>query len=193
VYDLLKKKWFRKDTGTAEFPQFGFQVQDDYGTKYIYGGIRTGFLVRLENGTTWDGIEIEQEVETGDFWPSGNLWDLTRIKKIKFISDRLNEKNQVNIMHSSDTEDNTDLPGVWMDESGLFTDWSGGEWMGRVITSFDLFSTTSISRLIRNTENDNLLGWTHRFRFSAKTDSTTKGMQPLAWGIVFHKEGRIDE
>jgi hypothetical protein len=193
VYDLEKKKWFRKDTGTASFPQIGFPVQDTYGTKYVYGGIDSGYMMRLENGQSWDGTPIEQIVETGDFWPTGNIWDLTRIRKIKFMGKRIPEEHQLTIQHASDTDDSLGLSGIWMDDAGLWEDWEGGEWVSAALASINLYLTDSINRIARDTIRDNLFGWSHRFEFSIATNETTKGIQPLGWGIVYQKEDRHDE
>jgi len=198
VYDLLKKKWFRKDTGEASFPQVGFSVQDTYGAKYTYGAIDTGFMMRLENGDSWadtaDAKGIEQIVETGDFWPSGNIWDLTRITKIKLMGKRISEQHSITVQHYADTDDSQGLSGVWQSWSGgRWQDWGGGKWVSAALPSVSLYLTSSINRIARDTIRDNLFGWSHRFKFSISTDETTKGFQPLGWGIVFHRENRHDE
>ena len=194
VYDLIKKKWFHKDTGEASFPQIGFQVQDTYGTKYTYGGIDTGYLMRLEYGTSWDGTPIEQVVETGDFWPTGNVWDLTRIVKIKLMAKRIPEEHSITVQHYSDTDDSQGLSGIWQSWSGgQWTDWEGGKWVSAALPSINLYLDSSINRIARDTIRDNLFGWAHRFRFSIQTFETTKGFQPLAWGIIYRKENRYDE
>ena len=67
-------------------------------------------------------IEIEQVVETGDFWPTGNIWDLTRIRQIKVMAKRIPEANKLNVHHASDTDDSLGLSGIWQN-------WDGGEWV----------------------------------------------------------------
>ena len=193
VYDLKKKKWFRKDTGIASMPQLGFAVTDTFGTRYQYGGIDSGYMMRLENGDSWDSEPIDQVVETGDFWPTGNIWDLTRIRQIKFMAKRLNEDYSVSVNHASDTDDSLGLGGVWMDVAGIFEDWAGGEWVSSTLSSIDIYLSGSLNRIARTTIQDNLFGWAHRFEFAISTDDVTKGLQPLGWGIVFHKEERRDE
>jgi hypothetical protein len=198
VYDVLKKKWFRKDTGLAEFPQIGFPVTASAsGGNYIYGGIDTGFMMRLENGDSWadatPGKPIEQVVETGDFWPTNNIWDLTRIRKVKVMGKRISEEHEITVQHAADTDDSLGLSGIWMDDAGLWQDWEGGEWVSAALASMRMYMTDTINRIARNTVRDNLFGWSHRFEFSVSTDETTKGFQPLGWGIVYQKEDRHDE
>lgn len=194
VYDIIKKKWFRKDTGSASFPQLGFPVTDAYGAKYVYGGIDSGYMMRLENGTSWDGTAIEQIVETGDFWPTGNIWDLTRIRQIKVMAKRIPEAHQLTVTHSSNTDDSLGLSGIWQNWSGgEWEDWEGGEWVSASLASIELSLSDSINRIARDTIQDNLFGWSHRLGFSVSTDETTKGLQPLGWGIVFQKVPQRDE
>jgi len=193
VYDLVKKKWFRKDTGDAEFPQVGFQVQDAQGAKYVYGGIDTGHVIRLENSAAWDGTPIEQIVETGDFWPTGNIWDLTRVRRVKVMAKRIVEEHKLSVNHAADTDDSLGLSGLWMDEGGVFEDWEGGEWVSSTLASIELYMEDSLNRIARSTVQGNLFGWSHRFEFLVSTDETTKGFQPIGWGIVYQIEDRRDE
>jgi hypothetical protein len=59
--------------------------------------------------------------------------------------------------------------------------------------TIELHIDDSINRISRDTIADNLFGWSHRFEFVVSTDETTKGFQPLGWGIVFYKEDRRDD
>jgi hypothetical protein len=199
VYDVLQKKWFRKDTGTAAFPQVGFPVtSNSSGGNYIYGGIDTGFMMRFENGDNWAdttaGEPIEQVVETGDFWPTNNPWDLTRIRKVKVIAKSIPEDHELIVQHFSDTEDSIGFEGVWKNwTGGEWVDWHGGEWVGASTSFMSLYPSDSIDRIVRNTVRADFEGWAHRFEFSVSTDETTKGFQPLGWGIVSQKVDRHDE
>lgn len=194
VYDLIKKKWFTKSTGDASMPQMAFPVVDQYGTKYTYGAIDSGSMMRLENGTSWDGTPIEQIVETGDFWPTGNIWDLTQIRKIKMMAKRIPEAYSVNVSHFSDTDDSMGLSGIWQNwDGGQWNDWEGGEWVNASLFSIELSLSDSINRIARDTVQDNLYGWAHRFEFSISTDDVTKGLQPLGWGVVYQTLPRRDE
>ena len=194
VYDLIKKKWFTKSTGDASMPQIGFPVVDQYGTKYTFGAIDSGYMMRLENGTSWDGSPIEQIVETGDFWPTGNIWNLTQIRKIKVMAKRIPESYQLHISHFSDTDDSMGLSGIWQNwDGGQWVDWEGGEWVNASLFSIELSLSDSINRIARDTIQDNLYGWAHRFEFSISTDDVTKGLQPLGWGIVYQVLDHRDE
>jgi hypothetical protein len=199
VYDVLQKKWFRKDTGAAEFPQVGFPVtSNSSGGNYIYGGIDTGFMMRFENGDNWAdtaaGEPIEQVVTTGDFWPTNDPWDLTRIRKVKVWAKSIAEDHELIVQHFSDTEDSIGFEGVWKNWSGgEWVDWNGGEWVGASTSLMSLYPSDSINRIVRDTVRADFDGWAHRFEFSVSTDETTKGFQPLGWGIVSQELDRHDE
>jgi hypothetical protein len=196
VYDLLKKKWFTKDTGAAEFPQVAFPVKDTYGNQYIYGGIDVSTVVRLENGPLWKdgtpsaGVSIEQVVETGDFFPTNNIWELTRIRKVKVMSKRVPDQHQVIIQHFSNTEES--YGSAVMDEASSWND-AGSNWANKAYASLNIYEDNSLSRITTDTARASFDGWSHRFRFTVVTDETTKGFQPLGWGVVVQEEGRYDE
>ena len=80
-----------------------------------------------------------------------------------------------------------------MDDTCVFEDWEGGEWVSAALASINLYLDDSLNRIARDTIADNLKGWSHRFEFVLSTDETTKGFQPLGWGIVFYKEDRRDD
>ncbi len=68
-YSLESKEWtkiVRKAGSTADPLQSGFQVFDTNGIGYTYGGNTTGYLYRLENGSTFAGTNIEQILHTKD-------------------------------------------------------------------------------------------------------------------------------
>ncbi|HSW64874.1 MAG TPA: LamG-like jellyroll fold domain-containing protein [Dissulfurispiraceae bacterium] len=68
-YSLLTKEWtkiYRANSGGADPLQSGFQVIDTNGIGYTYGGNKSGFLYRLENGDTFAGTNITQYLHTKD-------------------------------------------------------------------------------------------------------------------------------
>ncbi len=184
IYDVVRKKWFKKDTGNAEMPQTAFPVVDDDGVQYIYAGIDTGYLMRLENGNNWDGSAIAQEVVTGDFWPTQNVWDKTRIRALKVMAQRIDESHTVEVDYYSDTEENSGTDFVFGSDDFDFGEDDfefGGEWAA----SLDLSLATGTERLVRTTSILNLISWGHAFGFQVSTSNTTKGFSPVAWGIKY--------
>jgi len=192
-YDLLRKKWFEKVTDLAEMPQCGFTVMDTNGIKYTYGGIDTGHLVRLEYGESWNGEGIRQVIETGDFFPTGNMWHMTRIRELKVVAKAISETHNLEIGHSASTDVSGGLAGKWSDWDGCeWVDWSGGEWVSSQLNVINFFNVSETpNRIIRNTIHGDWYGWSHRFRFEITTDNTAEGFQPIGWGIRYRKE-RID-
>jgi len=68
-YSLMNKEWakvYRANASGADPLQCGFQVFDTSGIGYTYGGNRTGYMYRLENGTTFSGTTITQYLHTKD-------------------------------------------------------------------------------------------------------------------------------
>lgn len=68
-YSLKYREWtkiYRENGAGANPLQSGWQVRDTNGLGYSYGGGKDGYVYRLENGTSWNGIPINQYVQTKD-------------------------------------------------------------------------------------------------------------------------------
>lgn len=186
VYDLVKKKWFTKDTSTANFPQVGIPVDDDYGTSYVYAGIDTGRLMRLENGTDWDGTDIEQILTTGDFWPSGNIWDKTRIRYLKVVATRIDESAPLNVDLLVDGDSDNGVDFVWQDtDDFVWTATDDFVYVEFSAPELSLRLDAGNSRIVRSTTGLNQLGWTYGVKFELTTGSSSKGFQPIGFGIEY--------
>uniref|UniRef100_A0A6M3J4C2 Putative structural protein n=1 Tax=viral metagenome TaxID=1070528 RepID=A0A6M3J4C2_9ZZZZ len=162
VYNLKLKRWFLKTTSAAKTPISAWPVRDTYGNQFIYAGLDNGFMVRLENGTSWDGTGIIQSVKTGDFFPTKSLWDVTNIRRLKLVYAGLSNSNSVSVTHYKDTE-----------ASGTAT------------LTQDMVAATA--RIYRATEDVNFTGWSHSLLFTATTDDESKGFQPLGWAVQYSK------
>jgi len=166
-------------------------VASTVGEKSIYGAIDTGYMLELEDGTAWVDDPIEQIVETGDFFPTGNIWDLTRIRMFKFAGKRINEAHSIVVSHYSDTDDAVGMDGIWVDtDDCAWVDTEDCEWVSASLASMELSLDAGINRVVRDTIKDNLYGWAHRFQFYTTTASTSKGLEPIAWGYTFRKVRR---
>jgi hypothetical protein len=207
VYDLIRRKWYTKKTGNASFPQTGFEISSpSTGQKYTYGGIAGGLLMHLESGTTWDDsaattIGITQRVKTGDFFPSGNIWDETVIRKFKIFIKKLTDSgvtNNLEVIYYTNTEQNPGSGVIFQDSdtgSGIFVDWEdapaasdGVFWESALTATIDLNLDVGLQRLIRIIQDLNRKGWSHAFEFTITTTDITKGFQPVAWGIQYRVE-----
>lgn len=187
VYDLMRKKWFRKDPGSnVEMPQCGFQVVDGDGVKSIYGGIDTGHLMRLEHGASWDGAKIYQEIHTGDFWPTGDVFDETIIRRFKIIAKKIEESHVLAVVHIKNTV-NSGGVATFMDGNGVVFGDGSVEWEEESMISMVL-SENSASRLVKADREMNGMGWAHSFRMLVETDNTARAFEPAAWAIQFRTQ-----
>jgi hypothetical protein len=191
VYDMERKKWFKKDTGTATLPLCGFDVIDSSGGRYAYAGLSNGYMMRLGYGTSWDGIGITQKVKTGDFWPTDNIWDRTLLRHVKIIAKRIQESHSLYVNYYGNT---TQTAGVGVqfvdsDDNGCyFTDDSDIDtaWAGVPSSTLDLSVAEGLNRLTFQNKTLNREGWAHAFEWELTTSDTTKGFQPIVWGIRFY-------
>jgi hypothetical protein len=198
VYDLIRRRWFRKTTGQAAFPQTGFEVgAKQTGQRYVYGGIDTGYMISLETGTYWDdgsSAGITQKVKTGDFFPSQNIWDETTIRKFKIFIKRLTGSsvtNTLEVNYFTDTDLNAGSGVIFEDgnaASGIFITWTdtdGVEWASATSATVNLDLDVGLQRLIRVIQDLNRTGWAHAFEFTVTTSDITKGFQPVLWGTQY--------
>jgi len=65
VYDTIRKRWYQVKRGT-KYLWSGFNVEDEYGNQYTYGGTGDGYIELLENGTTFDGVDIVYKFRLND-------------------------------------------------------------------------------------------------------------------------------
>jgi len=86
VYDLINKKWSKRSTKAQATPQATVRVVDNYGNIYFYGLLDTGYMVRLENGNLWNGVDsIEGYIVTNNMAPTGSIFDTTLLRNIKLL------------------------------------------------------------------------------------------------------------
>ena len=107
MYDLVRKRWFEKIVGASEMPQCAFPVLDTDGVQYIYAGIDDGHVMRLENGNTWadaNATPLIQVIETGDFFPTADIWEKARLRRFKMAVKTISEADKnIQIKHYIDT------------------------------------------------------------------------------------------
>jgi hypothetical protein len=214
VYDLLRKKWFKKDTGTAQFPQAGWNVMDpNTGEQAVYGGVDVGKMIHQEFGTTFGatyadgtaGSGITQNVRVGDFFPSNNIWDETLIRKFKLICKKIPAtvsatSYNLDINYYSDSandaanvifEDSDASNGIYVDFEDMDVDSDGvyeTQWQSAAAAVLDLSMNVGLNRIIRLITDMNEKGWAHSFEFEVTTTDVNKGFQPIVWGIQYRVE-----
>lgn len=70
VFDYNRMRWFEIDRPSAL--QAGVEVEDTNGVTYTYGFIDTGYMLRLENGNSFDGTAIDHTLWLGDIAMHGD-------------------------------------------------------------------------------------------------------------------------
>jgi len=80
VFSVKYNKWYEIDRG--KYLQYGFPVKDTSGNNYIYGLIDTGYMERLENGTTFDGSSMTFTVKMGDIFLADSPGVETMVSRI---------------------------------------------------------------------------------------------------------------
>lgn len=216
IYDLIRQKWFTKDTGTEAFPQSGWNTRTSFGEHAMYGGTATGKVIEFEEGTSWgcqyddldSGAGIEQKVRTGDFFPSNNIWDAVLLRKFKIICEKVSSALTINlnIHHYVDAADSA-ANVIWRDASqggitGLEVDFYDMDsdddgsyeviWASAVQSSLEMDPDVGTDRLVRLIQDLNELGWAHSFEFSVTTTDVSKGWKPVAWGLRWRVERKDD-
>lgn len=204
VYNLKLRKAFKINTNTAEYPKMVVPIEDLYGKKYVYAGIDTGNLERLENGTTWDGTTIQHKVKTADVLPFGDVWNRSRINQFKFLMQIPDFEDQaltasitISVNHYKDGQ--TDAEALqdiviaksdYMEEMALtdedgnyLTDENGNTLFG------DIFRK---SRYARKTQAVSLLAYSHQFEFTIDSDAYSYlsdfGKSFLGWSLIANLE-----
>ncbi len=104
VFDIIRQKWFEVDRGTGKALQGGFMASDFNGNRYTYGFEDNGYLQRLNNGTDYDGNDIDYEVITEDIKPLGDINTLTRIDLLRLaVVSKTTTSNSIRVEHFGDT------------------------------------------------------------------------------------------
>ena len=202
VYDMMRRKWYDRDTATKPSPKCAKQVQDPNGVIYLYGGSNDGNLYQLDHGTTYDGTEITQRIKTGDMWLTENIWDMIELRRMKLVAQRINEVTPVEIFAYVDTEGDPGMNVIYKNvipsitASGMpgfeFADVTaditasgqpGVEWAVPLSSVIDLDITKGTSRLVRDTGPINQEVWCVSFEFRVATSNTPRGFRPIFWGL----------
>jgi hypothetical protein len=159
VADMRRKKWYRKVP--VAYPQMVLTVHDTRGAVYNYGGVDSGHLLVLENGTTWDGFDMTHRVLTADAPQGPSAWNITRTRYIKIMA--LVETGMpvaVVVKHAGDS-------------SGQFVEEQ---------LSMPLIGT---ARWVRKTSSVNLVALTHQWEFTCTTSDKERAPRLLGFGTLY--------
>jgi len=163
VYDLRRKRWYEVDRGTGKYLQTGLRVRGVKGAVYNYGMTDDGRVLRLDNGTDFNGNDIVHVLETGDVaLHEGSIWVVTKVRNFMFhCVAKTVTTNSITLTHYGDT--NT----------------TG--------TSYTLSPSRTGYRVASPKLSEKDMGdyVYHRFKLSMTTDNETVGFEPLFLGIKY--------
>jgi hypothetical protein len=158
VYDVTRKKWYEINRG-AKVIRSGWKVTDTSGNSYCFGGDDSGYIYRLEHGTSFDSVAVEYKLRTGDFPLAKSLMSESEICYLKLAGKAKNTTAQTIAM----------------------THYADGKTTGTSITALD--PTKSGTRLYGFSKGDvrhlSLMATLHSLEFSISTDNETIGFEPL--------------
>ena len=189
----IERGWFQYDYTGASIPKCGFPVTDSDGVTYIYGFIDSGYLIRMNYGSSWDGNSIIYTVERGDQWLSGNVWEVTQIREYKLITSRGDADLDVNIYDCYDGSKYSILDYEWIgnDYEWIENDY---EWLtlggtsSMVETASMTIPADTSTGLFIGTQPVNFEGRTHRIKLIIDNQATDSGLRligdALAWDIT---------
>ncbi|MDD4339204.1 MAG: hypothetical protein PHV00_05940 [Syntrophales bacterium] len=185
VLNLDQQRWFAKVPSTTAdpYPQAVVRVQDADDKRYVYGARDNGHVMRLEYGPEWDGEPSAQIIETGDFLPTGNVWDITRLRSIKVWGTAPTgaiEHEDGSVMVTEDGE--TVITDV---DKNSFTHYADGATTGTTLSDIEVGATRWN---YRGTQETNLVAWSHRLRFETTVATEARGMRLLGWGALYQVE-----
>ena len=164
VYDIKRNKWHEVDRGTGKSLQCGVTVYDTDGNPYTYGFLDTGYMERLNYGTTFDGTAITHTVQTGDMVLNDRIGYTTRIKRIKTVMvAKSTTTNTLAVTHYGDSR-------------------SSGQSFTTAVSASG--QRIAISRVPQN-YGDFLF---HSLKYVMVTSDETVGFEPLAVGIFYSNE-----
>ena len=183
-FDFKRWKWFEVDRTSGKRVQISCEVQDQYGGHYNYGFIDTGYMERLDHGTTWDGTDMTFTMELADgIWVDGEGAFTTIVKpdflNLLVVAD-LNTLEKITYTHYVDTayvgtvHDNIDPferdASFW----GSAGQWESGRGWGKAQPRSR--RVANISLPLRNEPR----GIFHSGKFEFTTNNETVGFEPLA-------------
>lgn len=162
VYDLKRDKWYEIDRGS--YLQSGFKVEDTTGNFYNYGTLDTGYMERLENGTTFDGSDMTFDLRVADMPLRDSIMYESQIRGVHLLAKAKNTTtNSVTVTHYGDTQTT-----------------------GTTLTPISLANSSKrLSDRVKSVNTGKHVF--HSLKLSMTTNNETIGFEPLQLG-VFYKD-----
>lgn len=196
-YDLKRRErgWFQYSYDSTYTPQCGWIVKDTDGVSYQYGGIDSGYMIRMDYGKSWNGTNILYRFETGDFYPTGDVWDQTTLRHFKLICKRGSTDLNVDVYDAIDTNLYSIIDFEWWVDSD-FEWWDDSDflWVEEAASDLSDYSFTLAidaddnRRLFIGTQNLNITARTHRFVLVVDNGGTDDQLTIIGFGLLWYKE-----
>jgi hypothetical protein len=158
VYDIKRRKW--SEAPKASKIHCGVAVSDTSGIPYSYGFTATGFIERLEYGTTFDGTAIAHVLQFGDVAPTGSITDRTELRSIRLVGKAKETTDQtIAVSHYGDSSTTASVPTITamsMSNSGK-----------RLFNVFRSLGIVALNHIF------------HSLKFSVSTSDETIGFEPI--------------
>lgn len=161
VYDITRKKWYKINRGSL-YLKCGLSVMDTIGNHYTYGAIDTGYVERLEYGTSMDGNAITYALRTADKPLYTSMMIETLVRHVKVIGVAKSSADNITIYHYIDTALVPKTFANTIDQN-----------------------VSSIKRIYSTENSRESNGTFHSFRLYGTVDDCYSGFEPLAIGILY--------
>jgi hypothetical protein len=202
---MKRQRWYRRVLdNSALCPQFIFSVRDLNGVGYLYGLLDNGYMMRLNNGATWDGANIIHRVKTAAIMPTGSIWDECLVRKIKMLheipdftlsSDSITVYMQCYVDSVNTNPSHIFTPMVITQQAAIqetLVEYN----LGGTFEFNNGYSWTVQSQgeggVAESTQSCNMRGLSFTFEFWRESDSFSFlgdfGKRMLGWGFQFQKE-----
>jgi hypothetical protein len=166
-FSLEERKWYKVVRGTGKELNCCFPVQDTNGQYYNYGCSNAGYMYRLENGTTFDGVAIAHTLQLSDAaLQEGRVGQRSEVRNIRLVGKAKTTASTIAVSHYLDSATAASSPTITA--------------MSMQNTGKRLFS------VFRSLGNVPLTGVFHSFKFTVSTTDETKGFEPM-YAIVGFK------
>lgn len=166
-FSLEYRKWYPVVRGTDKELNCVFPVQDSNGQYYNYGCSNAGYMYRLENGTTMDGVAIEQILQLSDAaLLEGRVGQRSEVRNVRLIGKAKSTASTIAVAHyldTSTTASSPTIPAMSMQNTGK--------------RLFNVF---------RSVGNIPLTGVFHSFKFTVSTNDETRGFEPM-YAVIGYK------
>lgn len=200
-YNIKDQSWtkiYRENATGANPLQAGWSVSDTNGRSYSYGGTDEGTVYRLENGTTWSGVPINEYVQTKELLfsdqPQGFMQDTT----IKYFRLAFENKAVAETDYFVDEAANQIT-----DESGNSLIFSAAEAISVTHTcnqgTLSLLFQEVIDPIFLDSgpveTRDSVLGpcLTHSFKLESDISTVNDGMELIGIGVYFERLNSISK